>query len=476
MIFETGLGAKAVIAGGGIVSGVALIAGMTGGAKMAETLADIAKLVTAVCPSRGRPLMGTNTAAGLDREQATNARVVVDAAQALRLPPHAAVIGVATALQESNLRNDAVGGRGTSFGIFQQQPTSGWGTKTEVTDPRYAARAFFTQLIKVRGWDTMPLTKAAAIVQRPREDLRDEYAKHEPAAKKIVAMLWGSPAHDENSRPLSVSPQVLEEVRTSIQAAVALGIPRDAIIADVGAHLGPQVSGMDPLRIRRKAEEIVTTAEEQLCSELEAKQGELPASVAVGSGRGVIAVQAALGMRGVPYSFSRVPAGGAEFILRVCVAQAADSEQATSTTDAVRGSAGRAGSRCRVVANVVGFALAQVGKPYRWGGAGPSSFDCSGLAMKAYAAAGVRIPRTTFEQWPFGVRVPAGQEQPGDLVFFNSGPGSSPGRPGHVGIVVGDGKMVEARCTRCGPITVASYRSGRPVVGFTRPSATASRK
>src|SRR5690606_34731304 len=174
-------------------------------------------------------------------------------AQALRLPPHAAVISVATALQESNLRNDAVGGRGTSFGIFQQQPTSGWGTKTEVTDPRYAARAFFTQLIKVRGWDTMPLTKAAAIVQRPREDLRDEYAKHEPAAKKIVAALWGPPAHDEKRLHLDVSPELLEDVRTSVWTAAALGIPRDAIVADVGAHLDLQVRGTDPLDTRGKA-------------------------------------------------------------------------------------------------------------------------------------------------------------------------------------------------------------------------------
>ncbi|MFC0860908.1 C40 family peptidase [Sphaerimonospora cavernae] len=476
MILETGLGTKAVIAGGGIVSSIALIAGLTGGAKMAETSADITKLVAAVCSSRGRPSEGTTTVVGLDREQATNARAVVDAAKVLRLPPRAAVIGVATALQESDLRNDAVGGRGTSFGIFQQRPASGWGTRTEVTDPRYAARAFFTRLIKVRGWDTMPLTKAAAIVQRPREDLRDEYAKHEPAAKKIVGLLWGSQDHDENSQPLDVSPQVLEEVRTSIQAAVALDIPREVIIADVGAHLGSHGSGMDSSGVRRKSEEIVTAAEEQLCSELGGRKGAPPASVAVGSGRGAIAVQAALGMRGVPYSFSGVPAGGAEFILHVCADQAADAEQGTSATEAVRGVHGRVvSSRCRVVANAVGFALAQTGKPYRWGATGPGSFDCSGLVMKAYAAAGVRIPRTTFEQWPFGVRVPVGQEQPGDLVFFNSGPGSSSGRPGHVGIVVGDGKMVEARCTRCGPITVASYRSGRPVVGFTRPRATASR-
>jgi cell wall-associated NlpC family hydrolase len=124
----------------------------------------------------------------------------------------------------------------------------------------------------------------------------------------------------------------------------------------------------------------------------------------------------------------------------------------------------------KVAAKVVGYARAQLGQPYRWGAEGPDAFDCSGLAMRAYAAAGVRIPRTTFGQWPFGTRVPAGQEQPGDLVFFTTGPGSSPTRPGHVGIVIGDGKMIEARCTRCGPIAIASYRTRPALAGFTRPT------
>lgn len=177
---------------------------------------------------------------------------------------------------------------------------------------------------------------------------------------------------------------------------------------------------------------------------------------------------------GTPYSFSGVPAEGAEFLLRVCAGQAADDGQSMSATGVVQASTPSSEAdkaRCKLVANVIGYALAQVGKPYRWGAEGPSSFDCSGLAMKAYAAAGMSIPRTTFEQWPRGARVTAGREQPGDLVFFNSGPGSGLGRPGHVGVVVGDGKMVEARCTRCGPIKVASYRGGRPVAGFTRPAA-----
>ncbi|GAB3669066.1 hypothetical protein GCM10027589_36090 [Actinocorallia lasiicapitis] len=122
-----------------------------------------------------------------------------------------------------------------------------------------------------------------------------------------------------------------------------------------------------------------------------------------------------------------------------------------------------------VVARIVEYAMAQRGKPYVWGATGPDSFDCSGLMMAAYRAAGLTIPRVTFDQWPFGAKVPDGQEQPGDLVFFNSGPNTGPGRPGHVGLVIGKNKMVVARCARCRPaIGVFPYRIST-LVGFTRP-------
>jgi cell wall-associated NlpC family hydrolase len=124
-----------------------------------------------------------------------------------------------------------------------------------------------------------------------------------------------------------------------------------------------------------------------------------------------------------------------------------------------------------VAETVVSYARTQVGKAYKWGAEGPAAFDCSGLTMKAYAAARVTIPRTTFDQWPFGARVPAGLERPGDLVFFTTGPGASQGRPGHVGIVIGGGRMIEARCTRCGPIAITSYRNRPHLAGFTRPWA-----
>jgi cell wall-associated NlpC family hydrolase len=122
-----------------------------------------------------------------------------------------------------------------------------------------------------------------------------------------------------------------------------------------------------------------------------------------------------------------------------------------------------------IVAKILEFALAQRGKPYLWGGTGPDAFDCSGVIYAAYRAAGLTIPRTTFTQWPFGAKVLEGDEQPGDLVFFNAGPGTSASSPGHVGLVVSKGKMLEARCRLCGPIKVTSYQARDNRVGFTRP-------
>ncbi|SHK78253.1 Cell wall-associated hydrolase, NlpC family [Nocardiopsis flavescens] len=120
---------------------------------------------------------------------------------------------------------------------------------------------------------------------------------------------------------------------------------------------------------------------------------------------------------------------------------------------------------------VVDWALAQRGKPYIWGGTGPDGFDCSGLTMKAYASIGVTVPRVSQDQWGFGPEIPAGEEQPGDLVFFDVTRAGEPPGPGHMGMVIGDGLMVEAWCTNCGPIAVREYDDPNrsDIVGFTRP-------
>lgn len=126
-----------------------------------------------------------------------------------------------------------------------------------------------------------------------------------------------------------------------------------------------------------------------------------------------------------------------------------------------------------LVRRIVAFAMDQRGKPYVFGAAGPDAWDCSSLVQAAYRSVGISIPRTTFEQWPFGPKLGSGdKEQPGDLVFFNSGPNTGPGRPGHVGMVIGGGKMVVARCSACQPaIGVQNYRVRGDLAGFTRPLA-----
>jgi cell wall-associated NlpC family hydrolase len=119
--------------------------------------------------------------------------------------------------------------------------------------------------------------------------------------------------------------------------------------------------------------------------------------------------------------------------------------------------------------HAVQVALAQVGTPYRWGGETPGvGFDCSGLVQHAYATAGLQLPRTAQTQYNAGPHLPAGTPlQPGDLVFF----GRSATRVTHVGIALGQGRMVDA------PRTGALVRV-EPIAGFgrylgaTRPTAT----
>jgi cell wall-associated NlpC family hydrolase len=122
----------------------------------------------------------------LDAEQADNAATIIDVAARMNLPTRAAVIAVATALQESELRNLDHGDR-DSLGLFQQRPSQGWGTPAQILDPVHAATAFYTALAKIPGWQTLPVTDTAQRVQRSATP--GAYARHEPRATRIVATL-----------------------------------------------------------------------------------------------------------------------------------------------------------------------------------------------------------------------------------------------------------------------------------------------
>jgi hypothetical protein len=101
----------------------------------------------------------------LTAEQVANAATIAQVGRDRGLPERAIVIALATAQQESRLRNLDHGDR-DSLGLFQQRPSSGWGTAAQVQDPVYAANKFYDHLVQVPGWDTGRLTDVAQAVQR----------------------------------------------------------------------------------------------------------------------------------------------------------------------------------------------------------------------------------------------------------------------------------------------------------------------
>jgi len=125
-------------------------------------------------------------------DQADNAALISAISLQRDLPARAATIGIATAMQESKLRNIDYGDR-DSLGLFQQRPSQGWGTEEQVQDPRYATEAFYDVLARIKGYDDMPVTDAAQAVQRSA--FPDAYAQHEDMARAFASALTGnSPA------------------------------------------------------------------------------------------------------------------------------------------------------------------------------------------------------------------------------------------------------------------------------------------
>jgi cell wall-associated NlpC family hydrolase len=111
----------------------------------------------------------------------------------------------------------------------------------------------------------------------------------------------------------------------------------------------------------------------------------------------------------------------------------------------------------------VAFAYAQLGKPYQWGATGPGSYDCSGLVQAAWAAAGVAIPRDTYQQWAALPHIAFSAIQPGDLLYYDG--------IGHVTMYVGGGYMIDAPQTGMDvqkiPVNTGWYAS--TFVGAARP-------
>ncbi|GAA3639663.1 hypothetical protein [Microlunatus ginsengisoli] len=129
---------------------------------------------------------GSSTALSLD--QAHYASIIVGVSVRRDLPPRAATIALATAYQETGIRNLDYGDR-DSVGLFQQRPSQGWGTEKQLMDPYYAANKFYNALLKVKNWSTRDITEVAQAVQRSAypEACRD----HEADARNVASALTG---------------------------------------------------------------------------------------------------------------------------------------------------------------------------------------------------------------------------------------------------------------------------------------------
>jgi len=254
----------------------------------------------------------------LDAPQLAGAQVIYDVSASLQLPQQAAVIAIATAMQESSLVN-IDHGTSDSLGLFQQRPSQGWGTPAQIMDPVYASTAFYQALEQVSNWQSLPLAVVAQDVQHSGHP--GAYAHWQQLAEDLVATFDGTAGDCATDNSIHVP---------------------------------------------------------------------------------------ATGVTKVPTGFS-LPVGTPS---RVVIA--------------------------------ISYALQQLGKPYILGGTGPNGYDCSGLVMMAYEAAGISLPRTTVQQVSVGTPVYSlSQLESGDLIFTAGSDGTAT-NPGHVGMYIGSGLVVQA--------------------------------
>jgi len=136
---------------------------------------------------------GSGTSAvSLDPQQASIAATIAAVAASERLPARAVTVAYATAMQESHMHNLDYGDQ-DSVGVFQQRPSEGWGTASELEDPVYATGKFFGALIRVPGWLDLPVDQAAQAVQHSADG--SAYSQYDRMAAALTSAYTGQRAH-----------------------------------------------------------------------------------------------------------------------------------------------------------------------------------------------------------------------------------------------------------------------------------------
>jgi hypothetical protein len=184
--------------------------------------AALAGSVLAGCGA-GKPQLLPLCTAGsvvLTPEQTANAATIAAVGKRLGLPDHAVTVALATAFQESKLRNLDYGDR-DSLGLFQQRPSQGWGSAATVRTPRLAAASFYRHLLRISGWATLPITTAAQEVQH--SGAPEAYAQWEVASRDLARALTGE-----------VAAGLACQFKPTPRPAAGLGLQSQAV-----AELGP---------------------------------------------------------------------------------------------------------------------------------------------------------------------------------------------------------------------------------------------
>lgn len=167
--------------------------------------------------------------------QAVNAATISAVGTTRGMPERAVTIALATALQESTLRNIDYGDR-DSVGLFQQRPSQGWGTVEQIMDPVYSSEKFYEGLAEVPGYSRLPLTVAAQRVQR--SGFPQAYAKHEPDAALLAAALTGRRPASLSCTPSTATadgPGDAARVRTELVRAFGKDVLPGAVAAGASA-------------------------------------------------------------------------------------------------------------------------------------------------------------------------------------------------------------------------------------------------
>jgi cell wall-associated NlpC family hydrolase len=316
----------------------------------------------------------------LDKDQLRNAALIYSIGRRMGMSNRDIQIALITAMQESSLRNLNYGDR-DSLGLFQQRPSMGWGTPEQVTNPRYAATKFFTELKKVKGRENMAMTEAAQAVQRSAYP--DAYAKHVPLVRSIWPNLTKSGPGPAGPGPAARPAPALGPTNAWGVEAVDPGPDTSILAANWNPMLGAPDFWAEP----------------------------------------------------DPEGMGITPA---DFLSPLTADSLSTIQDLAVEKGNFRYSKGVDGWR----AAVVELAREQIGTPYKWGGTQPGGFDCSGLLQYVYGKAGINLPRISFQQANYGKRIGLKGLRPGDLVAWDNS--SRNNGADHIAMYIGNGRILEA--------------------------------